>query len=438
MKTAAQTVAEKLAKLTPGPFVTLVKIQPIGALQVRMQVSGSRVFYWRYTYGGISERVLIGVYGSAIPPKTLTPTSDGYTLAAAIRAAEALATEHHHHRPQGGRPALQAKIKAQAEEAVEAKQLEQKYTLAALCRDYTDNLARLERRSHADANTIFKLHVIQAWPEIASLPARQVTPEQIADMMRRLIEDGKGRTSNKLRSYLRAAYALAATAKTDPAVPLKLKGYKVEANPAAITSVIQGANRPDKKPLSVVELRIYWNIIKDEPGIKGAALRLHLLTGGQRVEQLVKLKREDVVGDTITIYDLKGRPGSPPRAHVLPLLPEAKKALKDVMHDPEYALSTMPKTHVGATTLSNWAIDLVGDRIAYFKLKRVRSGVETALAAAGVSKDIRGRLQSHGQAGVQDRHYDGHEYLPEKKRALVTLQSILERKRNANVISIAA
>lgn len=47
----------------------------------------------------------------------------------------------------------------------------------------------------------------------------------------------------------------------------------------------------------------------------------------------------------------------------------------------------------------------------------------------GVSKDTRGRLQSHGIAGVQDRHYDGYEYLPEKKKALMTLYDALEQKK---------
>jgi hypothetical protein len=30
-------------------------------------------------------------------------------------------------------------------------------------------------------------------------------------------------------------------------------------------------------------------------------------------------------------------------------------------------------------------------------------------------------LQSHGLTGVQARHYDGHDYLPEKRMALETL-----------------
>jgi hypothetical protein len=67
-------------------------------------------------------------------------------------------------------------------------------------------------------------------------------------------------------------------------------------------------------------------------------------------------------------------------------------------------------------------------------LKRVRSGVETLLAANGVSREVRGHLQSHGLTGVQARHYDGHDYLAEKRRALELLAAELERKPAANVM----
>jgi hypothetical protein len=49
---------------------------------------------------------------------------------------------------------------------------------------------------------------------------------------------------------------------------------------------------------------------------------------------------------------------------------------------------------------------LVGNAIEGFQLKRIRSGVETLLAAQGVSREVRGHLQSLGLTGVQARHYD--------------------------------
>jgi hypothetical protein len=71
---------------------------------------------------------------------------------------------------------------------------------------------------------------------------------------------------------------------------------------------------------------------------------------------------------------------------------------------------------------------MVSDTIDGFQLKRIRSGVETLLASSGVSREIRGHLQSHGLSGVQARHYDGHDYMPEKRSALEILARELHTK----------
>ena len=47
--------------------------------------------------------------------------------------------------------------------------------------------------------------------------------------------------------------------------------------------------------------------------------------------------------------------------------------------------------------------------------------METLLAANRISREIRGHVQSHGLTGVQARHYDGHDYMLEKRQALDVL-----------------
>ena len=92
----------------------------------------------------------------------------------------------------------------------------------------------------------------------------------------------------------------------------------------------------------------------------------------------------------------------------------------------EWAISTDGGiTHLAPTTLSNWAVEAVGDQIEAFNTKRIRSGVETLLASVRVSSETRGRLQSHGIMGVQARHYDGHDYMAEKLEAVETLYRLL-------------
>ncbi|MGB4558648.1 MAG: integrase, partial [Burkholderiaceae bacterium] len=262
---------------------------------------------------------------------------------------------------------------------------------------------------------------------------------------RNLIEVGKKRTAGKLRAYMRAAYEMARTAGMDAELPVRFKAYGVKHNPAAETKAVQ--RQTDKNPLSVPELRQYWNAIKEVQTFEAAVLRLHLLTGGQRLEQFCRLKTDDDSNGILMVRDPKGRPGRPPRLHPLPLIAAAKAALaqykalaptgrksrskkKKTENSPgTFLISTDGgKTSITADAMSKWAM-AAGACIEGFSPKRVRSGVETTLASLRVSQEVRGRLLSHGVSGVQAASYDGHDYLDAK---LETLEMLFRHLENAS------
>lgn len=461
-KLSPKTLGQQIKDLKQGSFLKLGKIAPSGSLEARRLTNGL-VLYWRVTLDGKTERTVIGNYDSSASPKQLTPSAKGYSIQAATRAAEVLSQKHHDNKKAGGyRGLIEAEAKAAREEAEaiaetkrQTEQLEleaSQYTLKALLLHYCDHLEKLERRSHKDARSIFELHVNKAWPAIAALPANQVTGEQVADMMRKLLENKKGRTANKLRSYTRAAYQTALAARSKASIPLHFKAYNVRSNPASDTLPDESANKADKHPLSAAELRTYWRSIKTMPGFVGAALRLHLLTGGQRIEQLCSLLTANVTDTTMTLLDGKGRPGKAPRPHTVPLITDAAAAMLELKPHGTYALSTdddgqtnkgkdrkfkKGEKHLSAITLSHWAV-AAGAGIPDFATKRIRSGVETLLASARIPTEIRGRLQSHGISGVQARHYDGYSYLDEKRHALETLFTLLDAPESSNVVQFKA
>ena len=271
---------------------------------------------------------------------------------------------------------------------------------------YVAHLKTQGRRSHVDAQGIFQIHVTEAWPSVAEAPAVDLTPDQVLDMLRRLIEGGKGRTANKLRSYLRAAYQCALDVRTLAAIPVVFKAFGVVFNPAAQTRRSPQFDRADKRHLSLEEMKAYWKLIATRPGLEAVALRLHLLTGGQRIEQFIRLKWADVGEDAMTLFDGKGRPSQGPRPHQVPLIPLAVTDLKQLKREGEYVFSTTDgRKPISARTLTGWSHGIVGSEIEGFQLKRIQSGVETLLAREGVSREVRGHLQSHGLTGVQARHY---------------------------------
>ena len=450
-KTDSKTPGELLRDLPDGQFQRIDKINQGGTLEGRRLTTGI-MLAWRVTVASKTHRFNIGLWDSAAPPKSTKPTDKGFSLVAAKCQADVWAGQHKANIRNGGYPALlevqqadkqkadQALIdaKAQADAALQAVA---KYNLGNLLADYCDYIEGLGRRSFSDAASIFKLHVFEAWPQLTATPAKDITEENVADMMRLLIEAGKARTSNKLRSYLRAAYEVAKAAKSKPSIPLKFKAYGVRNNPAADTYADPSANKTDKNPLSGDEMRTYWNTIKPMPGFIGAALRLHLLTGGLRIEQLCALLSANVTPDSITLFDSKGKPGQGARPYTVPLIGAAGEAMRALNPAGAFAISTDGgKTHLAATTLSRWAV-AAATGIGNFQAKRIRSGVETLMASLKISSDIRGRLQSHGISGVQARHYDAYEYVAEKRHALETLYEALEGNtvnHGSNVLAFKA
>lgn len=438
--TTTATLGQVVNKLKVGEFAKLGKASVAGSLEARRLVSGAVMLYWRYTHQGKTKREPIGAYDSSAPPKSIAPTAKGFSFAAAFEVAKTMAQTHTVNADAGGYAQIKAQQKATREKALKDSEALKARTLTALMGEYADHLKTLGRRSHLEVRSITQRHITEAWSDLAELPANQVTSEQVADMMRRLGDLGKHRTANKLRSYVRAAFQCAKTAKSNADIPEVFKLFAVTHNPAAETSPSSKGSNAAKKPLGLEDMRTYWQHIQGMTGFKGAVLRLHLLTGGQRIEQLVQLKTANIEPNAITLHDGKGRPRKQPRPHTLPLIPEAKKALAALNPQGLYAISTTDgEKHLAATTLSRWASDAANDAgLTDFTAKRIRSGVETFLASRGVSQETRGRLQSHGISGVQDRHYNGHDYASKKKAALTALFKALSLSGGLNVVAIKA
>lgn len=430
------TYGQRIDDLATGEWETLERrLVHGGSLQARRLKTGSVQLYWRFSHKGKTHREPIGPYDSSAPPKKREPGPKGWGVTAAIERCRELAEAHRGH--VGGLHAVKDE-KERAHAAKEAAHAERaSKTLEGLLATYVSYLKAQKRRSWYDAEQIFRLHVLAPFPKVAAKPAADVTPDEILDMLRRLIEAGKGRSANKLRSYVRAAFQCAIDVRTTASIPIAFKAFAVVFNPAAQTKRDSQFDRADKHPLSVADLRQYWNRIRALDGLPGAALRIHLLSGGQRIEQLVRLRWPDVHEDSLTIYDSKGRPGHGARPHLLPVITPLAKTLDGLEREGAYVIST---THglkpVSATTLGNWARHAVDGTIPDFQLKRIRSGVETVLAANGISRDVRGYLQSHGLTGVQARHYDGHDYMPQKRQALELLFDLLDNQPRQKVLPI--
>jgi integrase len=299
------------------------------------------------------------------------------------------------------------------------------------------------------------LHVLKAHPELVERKAAELGSKDLQPILRTLTDAGKGTTARKVRAALRAAYALAVRAEHDPSAPAAMLGFGIEANPVDAIPALTHLSGIGERSLSAEELGHFLRevaALRASPAVK-LALLLTVALGGQRPQQLLRVTARDVdlAERTVTLRDAKGRRRTP-RLHVLPLTDVAAEAfeyLLSINAEAPSLFSVHGKAAVRLETLSEHAREISADLLAAGKVKEsfrlgdIRRTCETHLARLRVGKDIRAQLLSHGIAGVQDRHYDRHTYLPEKLEAIKAWEAELDRlalatKQTAKVVSIGA
>lgn len=425
--------AKGLAALPAGEWASDPAPRGAGCLDVRKLTGGQLRFYYRYTKtNGQRDRLLIGT---------------GLALTAARDAAAALSRRY-----QAGDRDLRDAIAAEAAAAERAKAealaestRRSGATLGALMMAYAQSLEDAGKVSAAATRASIKRHIEEPWPALWARPASELELDDLLPILSRLVRAKKLREGGKIRSYLRAAYAAAIAAKQDAAAPDALRVLNVSRNPARDLATLD-SGQPRDRVLSVAELRAYWRRIEALPGRQGALLRFHLLTGGQRIAQLMRLKWSDHDHDmdtgtgSVRLLDIKGR-RRVPRVHLVPLLPLMAADLATLRGDDDNDGGDGARPHLFSLTAGMApatydefrgimdpvvaSMVVAGELTSPFTPGDLRRTVETRLAALGLSEEVRGHLQSHGLSGVQKRHYNFFEYDAEKRAAVEALYELL-------------
>lgn len=411
-----------------------------GRLYLRVQPNGRKSFFYRYAGpSGARGALPLGEYQQRTGRAGLT-----------LNEARVKASEFSRLYLDGVRDLrgyLEARVEAQAREAAEAQRAatektenDQRGSLRSLVEAYLTSLTQAGASDVPNVRSLFRLHLLEAFPDLVDLRASDVRPKDLRAPLARLVEAKKGRTAGKLRSYLRAAYAQAIKADYDPTAPACMLGFGIETNPCEALPPLSQFNRTRARNLNEVELKLYIQEVEKLNEATRDALLLSLFLGGQRPTQLLRTRMEDITlggrYPELRMRDPKGA-RQQARLHVLPLTGVALEMVTRLVEDKEGYILTSAKQNgqvpIRIETLSN-AVTEVSNRLisakrisSPFKLGDIRRTAETMLARAGVSKDVRAQLLSHGLGGVQDRNYDRHEYMDEKRDALIRWHVTLKR-----------
>lgn len=433
-----------LDALKPGEWLSDKGRKGAGRLAARALAGGGVHLYFRYTLpDGSRDTLPLGIYDKT--------GRKGMMLQEASDKAGELSRRY-----QGGERDLRAILDAEAREAerqrlaavkaAEAATVRDAATLGALLTGYVEHLRKQGKASARAVEGALFRHVRDAWPTLWSTAADDVTSDDLLAVVARVANDGKRREAGKLQSYIGSAYKAGLRARMDALALPTLRDLRITANPARDLIPIEGSTAGARdRALSVAELRAYWRRIAAMTDPDGALLRFHLLTGGQRAEQLSRLTAADLdeSAEVIKLRDPKGR-RKKPRIHLVPLIPAATDALRALRGDAGPYIFTIDKGLTGAAyaivqhrvravvEAMTEAGELVNGTFTPGDLRRT---VETRLAAEGVPVHVRAQLQSHGLSGVQAKHYDTHHYLPDKLAALETLHRLVTGKA-AKVIPI--
>ena len=301
-------------------------------------------------------------------------------------------------------------------------------TCGNLLTGYINHLKSQGKTSYVDANSIFKLHVPD---KLKLIPASLITHKDLITPIRKLVDEGKLRTAAKLRSYLHAAFELALNAEDNPSAPSSMLGFGLSTNPVTRIKVPAGSSVPGDRTLTREEITDYGARLKAlPPSDTRDLLILQLLLAGQRVAQLA---RATIEGEAIVQRDIKGKRAKA-RRHTLPLIGKAKELV--TARGKLFDMPTKERLVKGKLIPPSLQQDLVRASLAVskiskamggpsFRLGDIRRTAETMLASMGFNSDHRGQLLSHGLGGVQNRHYDKHDYMPEKLKMLQAWEAFI-------------
>lgn len=309
---------------------------------------------------------------------------------------------------------------------------------------YVQSLRDAKAISAEQVSGAFQKHIIKPFPTLVATKAGDVTPADIQRILAKMVRAKLTRQVNKVRSYISAAFAYGGKQDHDPrTVAADGVLFALKANPAALVPVISEYERTGERTLSEDELRLYWTELDELPRIQEAALRLHLALACQRPTQLLRAgwPEFDFEEGTLLLKDSKGRGGS--RDHLLPLSGfalEQLKPLRELNGQPAVKGGEAPPPFSSdgkrAMVVETLSVAVKGiskalkkkHEVPRFQLRDLRRTAETMLQKLGIDKEVRAHLLSHGRSkGVQGKHYERYDFLPEKRAALDKWARHLER-----------
>lgn len=387
-----------------------------GRLGVSVGVTGQKIFIYRYFWEGAKQQIKIGQY------------MQEFSLAQAEEAGRKIAAQLQ----QGINPKADQEEKARAKKQAD-REAAQKGSVQDLFEAYTDNMKQDGKRTFAAVLASLEKETRDIIPPTTK--AKDVTTEHIKLILAKMIRRGAEVQSNRVRSYLMAAFNYGLKHDNNPASMGRGVLFGLSDNPVRNIPKQKQAEKVGQGCLTLDELKILLATFGDALGVgwlTAKLLELIVYTGGQRPYELLTARWENINWSEKTFL-IPSEFSKNKREHLLPLTTSALQVLEHIReHSPAspwvFAQRDIEQ-HVLTTTLAK--------ALAYYRTanpdfpyiipRDLRRTCKTLMGELGISKELRDRLQNHALNDVSSKHYDRYDYLPEKRRALEAWEARLNQ-----------
>ncbi|GJA10560.1 MULTISPECIES: tyrosine-type recombinase/integrase [Aeromonas] len=399
-------IAALPAKKTPYYTFDDTRTRGTGRLGIQVHPSGNKVHVFRYKKDGKWVFIRLGNFPNL---KLVDAREKAKTLGQMIR--------------DGLDPKDEQERQSREREQVK-REHEQQGTVEQLFRSYTEQMKKDGKRTHGAVLVALEK---ETYPHLSkTTKAKDVTAHDIKIILAHMIRRGADTQSNRVRSYLMAAFNYGLKHDHDPANLIDDAKFGLVMNPVGAIPKQKAAERVGERFLSWGEARQLLDDM-EQPTSLGPTLRslirLCFFTGGQRPYELAvsRWANVDWQAKTLTIAADISKNG---RTHLIPLTDSALRVLRfqqGVTGDSPFIFphAHQPDEPMPMASLSQ-AIDRYRKRVEmeHFIPRDFRRTCKTLMGELGIAKDLRDRLQNHALNDVSSKHYDRYEYLPEKREAL--------------------
>ena len=307
-------------------------------------------------------------------------------------------------------------------------------TLSDLCNVYVNKMKNEGRSSWKKVEESIERYVLKPYPLLAKRKANEITSDDIADVLASMIEKGITTHVNRTRGDLHAAFNVGLKYDFDPSLRTK-SGlcFDIHFNPVARVPAQKQYERTLSRHLSADELKIVWDAAPQFMSPVYSALLQVMICTGFHPAELLRLKVSDVDQDEQAIYMIETKSGSP---NLIPLNRFALEALVPLIEGraedgdlfPSHRRKPKSDVYARVSVLSNQVSKLRKsiEGVNHFTPRDIRRTVKTLMGKAGISKEMRDRLQNHALGDVSSKHYDRYDYWPEKQAAMLKWEGWLD------------